>query len=46
MFSGCRPSQNIFLEEGWQVIKPDNSLAEIIAQPTEEEPALKKRRGS
>lgn len=33
MFSGCRPSQNIFVEDNWQTIMPDNSLAEILRAP-------------
>jgi Cdc6-like AAA superfamily ATPase len=44
MFSGCRPAQNIFLEDNWQAIMPENSLTEILPQEADEDKPKRRRR--
>ncbi|MBY3233449.1 AAA family ATPase [Rhizobium laguerreae] len=47
LYSGCRPSENVFLQDDWKSIDPRLSLAKMLAKATRDEMPIKtKKKGA
>ncbi|MBY5840389.1 AAA family ATPase [Rhizobium leguminosarum] len=42
--TGCRPSENVFLQDDWKSIDPRQSLAKVLAKATHDEMLLKSKK--